>query len=178
MLQHDAPFLSLQLPRYDVRVMLHIGDHHLVASLHLTFAERRGHQIDGLGCSACKHNLLRLLRIDEGAYLLTGSLVQIGCLLGEIVNATMHVGVHIQILLTHGIEHTQGLLRRCRIVQIDQRPTVNFPLKNGEIFSYLIDIVHYILGSIVLVQMVDCSFVTTFILPRERTTLTGRGLVA
>ena len=36
----DAALHGLKLPRDDVRVMLHLGDEHFVASLHLTIAER------------------------------------------------------------------------------------------------------------------------------------------
>ena len=40
--------------------------------------------------------------------------MQLGGLLTQVVHATMHVGIHIQILLAHRIKHAQWLLRsRC-----------------------------------------------------------------
>src|SRR5437867_7534848 len=38
-----------QLPRYDVRVVLHAGDQHLVAWLQHAGAVALGHEVDGLG---------------------------------------------------------------------------------------------------------------------------------
>ena len=46
--------------------------------------------------------------------------MKVGSLLREIVNATMHIGIYIEILVAHGIEHAQWLLRGCRIIQIHQ----------------------------------------------------------
>ena len=61
MLDNDTPFHGLKLPRYDVGMMLHLSDDHLIASLHLRFAERLCHQVDGLRGASCKDNLLEAL---------------------------------------------------------------------------------------------------------------------
>ena len=63
---------------------------------------------------------------------------QVGSLLRKVVHAAMHVGVHVQVLVAHGIKHTKGLLRGCRIIQIDQGFSIYFPLQYGEVFAYII----------------------------------------
>ena len=148
MLHHDTQALSLQLPRNDIRVVLHLGYEHLVTSLHLTLAERASHQVDGLGSATRKDYLFYLLRIDKLAYLLTSSLMQVGSLLRQIMHATMHIGINVKILVAHSIEHTQGFLCGCRIVQINQWLTIHLTAQYREIFSYLIDIVHSYLQSL------------------------------
>ena len=106
MLDDDTALHGLQLPGNDVRVVLHLRDENLIAWLHLTFAERAGHQIDSLRRSTGEDNLLYLLGIDKLPYLLTGCFMQIRRLLGEVMHTAVHVGIHIQVFLPHGIEHT------------------------------------------------------------------------
>ena len=81
MLYHNTSLHRLKLPRYDIGVMLHLCDNHLVALLHLTLAERAGHQVDGLRCATCKDNFLYLAGIDELTHLFACSLMQISGLL-------------------------------------------------------------------------------------------------
>ena len=122
--------------------MLHVRHQHFVAGLHLTLAERRGHQIDGFRRATGEDNLFRLAGIDELTYLLAGCLVQVGSLLRQVVHAAVDVGIDVEVFLPHSVEHTQRLLGRCRIVQIDQRLAVHLALQDGEVFAYLIYIIH------------------------------------
>ena len=105
--------------------MLHLCDKHFVTSLHLRFTERRCHQINGFRRTTRKHYLFYLSGIDKLAHLFTSSLMQIGSLLRKIVNATMHIGIHVQVFVTHGIEHTEWFLRGSSIVEVYQRFTIN-----------------------------------------------------
>ena len=105
--------------------MLHLGNDDFVAFMHLTFAERAGYQVDSLGGTASKHNLLYLAGIDKATYFLAGSLVQIGSLLREIVNTTMYVSIHIEILIAHSIKYTQWFLCCSRVVKINQWFLIN-----------------------------------------------------
>ena len=57
------------------------------------------------------------------------------------MDAAVHVGIHVQVFLAHGVEHAQRLLRRRGIVQIDQRPAVHLTPEDGEVLADLIDIV-------------------------------------
>ena len=91
-------------------MVLHLSNQHLIASLHLRFAERGGYQIDGFCSATRKDNLLYLTGIDKAAHLLTGGFVQVGSLLTEVVYAAMHVGVDVEVLVAHSIEYAQRLL--------------------------------------------------------------------
>ena len=144
--------LSLHLPRDDVAVVLHRRDYYLVALANILSAERGSHKVDSLRRSAREDNLLRLLGIDKLAHLLACSLVQVGGLLREIVNSAMHVGIDVEILLTHGIEHLQWLLRRRGIVEIHERAVVDRATEYRKIMTYVVYVVHwlYVLLSVCL----------------------------
>ena len=70
----------------------------------------------------------------------------------------MYVGIHIQILFTHGIQYTERFLRRRRIIQVNQWLTINLTLQNGEILAYLIDIIHHLDNSL-LTQLTALTLV-------------------
>ena len=142
MFNDNSPFHRLQLPRDDIRVMLHLCDDDLIASLHLTLTERLSHQIDGLRSATRKDDFLSLRGIDKLTHFFACCLVQIRCLLREIMHPAMHIGIHIEILLAHRVEHTQRFLCRRCIIQIHQRLLIYLPRQNGKIFADLIYIVH------------------------------------
>ena len=140
--QADATLRGLQLPRHDVGVVFHLADDNLVALLHLALAERLCHEVDGLGGATCEDNLFYLAGVDETAHPLTGSLMEVGGLLREIVDATMYIGIHVQIFVAHGIEHTQRLLRCGGVVEVDQRSAIDLARQNGEVLTDGMGIVH------------------------------------
>ena len=123
-------------------MVLHLCDDDLIASLHLRLAEGLGNEIDGLSSSTGEDDLLDLACIDELTHLFASLLMQIGGLLREIVHTTMHIGIHIEILVPHGVEHHERLLRGSRIVKIDQRLLIHLAPQDGEILAYLIYIKH------------------------------------
>ena len=51
--------------------------------------------------------------------------MEVGGLLRHPMNATMHIGIDIQIFISHGIEHTERLLGSGGIVEINQRLIVD-----------------------------------------------------
>ena len=122
--------------------MLHLSYNHLIAFLHLALAERTGHQIDSLGCATGKDDFFNFTGIDKATHFFTGSLVQIGSLLTQIVYATMHIGIHIEIFVAHGIKHHKRFLGGSRIIQIHQRLLIYLAPQDREIFTYFIYIVH------------------------------------
>ena len=140
--QADATLRGLQLPRHDVGVVFHLANNDLVALLHLTLAERLCHEVDGLSGATCEDNLFYLAGVDETAHPLTGSLMEVGGLLREVVNATMYIGIHVQVFVAHGIEHTQRLLRCGGVVEVDQRSAINLTRQNGEVLADGMGIVH------------------------------------
>ena len=54
----------------------------------------------------------------------------------------MYICIDIEILVTHGIEHTQGFLGSGAIVEIDQRFAIYLSRQDGEVLSYIIYIIH------------------------------------
>ena len=113
---HNASLHGLHLPRHDVRVVLHVGNQHLVARLHLRLAEGSRHKVDGLRRAASEDNLVGATGVDELTDALAGRLVQLGSFLRKVMHAAMHVGVDVQILVAHSIEHGERLLRGSSIV--------------------------------------------------------------
>ena len=132
---------SLKLPRHDVGMVFHHGNDDFIALFHEFLAERGRHEIDALCRSACENHLLGLSGIDETAHRLARRLMQFGCLLRQIVHTTVHVGVGVEILMPHGVEHTKRLLRRGGIVEIYQRSVVDCGGKYGKILAYGVYIV-------------------------------------
>ena len=142
MLHQNSSFHGLELPRDDVRMMLHLCDDHLIALFHLRLTERTGHQIDSLCRTSREDYLLYLIGIDKLAQFFTCFLMQISSLLREVMHPTMHIGIHIEILIAHRIEHTQRLLRGSRVVEIHQRFSINLTSQYREILTYFVDVVH------------------------------------
>ena len=124
---HDETVLfCLQLPRHDVRVMLHFRHDDFIVFPHLRLAKGRSHEVDGLGRAACKDDFLDFSGIDELPHTLASRFVQVGGLLAEIVNAPMHVGIGVEVFVAHRIEHAERFLRRGGVVEIDERMAVDF----------------------------------------------------
>ena len=124
-LQNYATTLGKDLPRHDVGMVLYVGNNNLVAFLHKTFAERRSHKIKALGGATREHYFGSGTGVDELPHRFARSLVQVGSLLGKPMNATMHICIYVEILVAHGVQHAERFLRGCRIVEINQRFSVN-----------------------------------------------------
>ena len=132
-------------------MVLHLAEDDFVALAHEGLAEAGSHKVDALRRAAREHYLGRRAGIQEAAHRLAGRLVQFGGLLRKEVHAPVHVGVHVVVFVRHGFHHAAGLLRRGPIVQIDQRTPVNLALQNGEVFPYLLYVVHLSLIYIVCI---------------------------
>ena len=139
---HDAAALGLHLPGHDVGVVLHVGEQHLVAGLHVCRAEGGCHQVDGLGGAACEDDFGRGAGVEESAHALACCFVQLGGLLAEVVHASVHVGVGVEVLAAHGVEHRQRLLRGGGIVEVNQRAAMHLPREYGEVAAYDVDVIH------------------------------------
>ena len=91
--QARAGLLADHLPRHEVRVVLHLGDEHLVARPQPRPRVRLRHEVDRLGRPAHEHDLARRGGVEEAAHRLARRLVGGGRLLGERVHAAVHVRV-------------------------------------------------------------------------------------
>ncbi len=100
-----------ELPRHDIRVVLHMRDEHFVAGLEFSPAKRRGHEIDGLRGTARKDDLAARARVDESAYSLSRCLVSVGRALAQLVHATVNVRVIVLLVFDHRIDDALRPLR-------------------------------------------------------------------
>ena len=132
----DDTLASLkQLPADDVGVMFHIGDNNLIALAEKCLAERIGHEIDALGCTTGENDFGTLLRMDKPLHTLTRSFVQIGGILTQEMNTSMHIGIVMQISVCQLVDDAERLLSSSPVVEINKRLAVNRTIEYGEILS-------------------------------------------
>ena len=158
---HDALTLSQELPGHDVAMVFHHREQDLVSFLQKRFAEARGHQIKALGGASGEDDFAHALGTDKCSDALAGLLVECGGLLRQEV----HIGVDRIIFLGNGLDHGSRLLRRGRIVQIDQGTPIDFTRKNGEVSAYIIDGISHIYNRRYLHKAQSLHF---FIAPLKR----------
>src|SRR6185437_13708749 len=94
-----------------------------------------------LGGVAGEDYFFFLLRIQKSAHGLSRALVSFGRFVGEIMQAAMHVGVLLRIGLLQPVEHLARLLRRGRVVEIDQRLAIDLERQRRKIRADFGDIV-------------------------------------
>ena len=138
---HRALALAQKMPRHDIGVVLHDREHDLVAGLDALAAERIGDEIDRLGGVAGEDDLFLAPGIEEGRDFLARALVGLGRLVGEIMQAAMHIGVLRRIGLVQAVEHGARLLRRGRVVEIDQRLAINLHRQDRKIRADAVDVI-------------------------------------
>ena len=155
--QLDALACLQELPAHDVGVVLHLAEDDFVAFAHEGLAEAGSHEVDALRRAAREDDLRCAAGIQEAAHRLAGRLVQLRGLLRKEVHAPVHVGVHVVVFVRHGFHHAAGLLRRGPVVQIDQRATVDLTSQDGEVFPYLLYVVHLSLIYIVCIPNNDSA---------------------
>ena len=88
-----AGLLAQHLPGHDVRVMLEMGNEHLIARLEQGTSIALRDQIDGLGRAAHEHDLARRTGVDEARDALACALIQRRRFLAQRMHAAMDVGV-------------------------------------------------------------------------------------
>ncbi len=125
-------FRAEHLPGNYIGVMLHPGDDNLVVLLNVAASLALRHQIDGLGGSTHKNDLARRSSIEEAACLLACRLVGVRSACGQLMRGTMHIGVLVLVEIADSVDDRLRLLRRCSIVQPDQRAPVNHSRRMGK----------------------------------------------
>ncbi len=148
---HRRPFqdralaLAEIMPRHDVRVVLHDGEHDLVT---LADAVRTAHPPEAIRHEivrrrgvAGEDDLVRRGGIEKGAHGLAGVLERLGRHVGHVVQATMDVGVAGLHHVRHCIDHGPWLLRRGSAVEIDERLAIDLLRQDREIAPHGLDIV-------------------------------------
>ena len=89
--QLDAALGGEDVPRHDVGVVLHLGEHDDVALAQVRAAPRVGDEVEPLGGVLREDHLALARRVDEPLHLQPRGLVGLGRLAGELVHAAVHV---------------------------------------------------------------------------------------
>ncbi len=105
-----ALLLAEDLPGHDVRVVLHVGDEHLVALAHVVATPGVGDQVDRLGRVAGEDGALGVPAHELGDPL-TGRLEQLGRLARQLVHAAMDRRVGVALEAVHCLDHLARALR-------------------------------------------------------------------
>ena len=114
-------------------MVLERGDQDLVPGLQVRSSVRARDKVDRLGGSADKDDLAFARGIDELLHGGSGMLIRPGGALAEFVNPSMNVRAIKSIKTIHGVDDGLRLLRRCRVVQIDQRLAVHLLMQSRKI---------------------------------------------
>ena len=118
--------------------MLHHGDNHLVARTKKLLGVGGGDEVDALCSTTSEDDLRSAVRVDKLAHGLAGLLVEFGGLLAHPMDATVDIGIDVEILLAHGIQHAEGLLRGGGVVEVNQRFPIYGAREDGKIGTHLI----------------------------------------
>ena len=131
--QLDAALLDEDVPRHDVGVVLHLGDHHRIARPEVLPGPRVRDEVHRFGDVLREHDLARGARVEQPGHLGAGALVGGGRLLGDRVDASVHVRVVVAVVVLHGVEHRPRLLGRRRRVEVHERLAVDLALEDREV---------------------------------------------
>ena len=135
--RRDAELCALlgaqHLPRHDVGVVLEMGDHHLVALLHVAPAPGLGHEVDRLGRAAHPHDGVVRRRVDESAHLLARRLEGVGRAGGQRMRGAMHVRVLVRVEMRQPVDDRLRLLRGRGVVEPDERLAVDVFAQDREV---------------------------------------------
>ncbi len=115
--QLDADAAAQHLPRHNIRVMLHLRQHHLIAGLQKRRAPGLRHEVQPLRRAAHEYNLAGVACIEEAGDLLACTL-EAGCSAGtEAVHAAMYVCIISAVEIGEAVDDRARLLRTRRCIQ-------------------------------------------------------------
>ncbi len=128
------------LPGDDIAVMLQAGQDDLIARMDIGSAKGLGDEIDRLGRPAREDQLTQARNADELLHLDASFLVKLRGPFAERMNAAMHVGVIVFVIVPKRLDHRPRLLRRRGIVEIDERLAVHLLMQDRKIGADAFDI--------------------------------------
>jgi hypothetical protein len=141
-LQNGTLPFTQEVPRHDVRVMLHDGQHDLVARLEPRHRPRIGDHVDALGRARIHHDAALVRGVQELRNRAAHGFVFLGREVRQVMQPAMDVGIFLRIGAGHGIDDHLRLLRRCPVVEIDKRLAVYLPRQDRKIGTNLLYIKH------------------------------------
>ena len=132
-LERSARELADHVPGDDVGVVLHLGDHDLVARLEGESAEAAGDEVEPLGATADEDDFGDRAAVHEGAAALAGRLIHLGCGLAGGVDAAPDGRILRGIEPLHAVDDLLGLLGRRRCVEVGVGLSVHQLLEHREV---------------------------------------------
>ena len=111
--QLDAPLGGEHVPRHDVGVVLHVGEHDDVAGAEVGPAPRLGDEVERLGGVLGEHDLVGVAGVDEAGDLGPGGLEGVGGLGGEAVGAAVDRRVGRLVEARHRVDHATAASATC-----------------------------------------------------------------
>jgi hypothetical protein len=132
--------LADDLPGDDVRVVLHPRDEHLVARLQERAAPGLGDEVDALRAPLRQDHLPALRRVDEALQGDARPLVGARRALAEQVRGPVDVRVVGAVERVQRVDDLPRLLRRVRVVEVDERLPVHLLVQDGEVGPYRSDV--------------------------------------
>ena len=124
--------LAEELPRDQVRVVLHLGEEDLVAFVDVLFRPREPNEVDRLGRATGEDDRTRAGSADVTTAGIARTLVRLGCDLAELVDAAMDVRVLGFVEVDDPVDDLTRFLRGGGRVEIDQRLPVWLVSKIGK----------------------------------------------
>src|SRR5262245_9701646 len=125
--------LDEELPRDEVRVVLHLGQDDRVAAGDVASAQRVGDEVDRLGRVPGEHDFVGIGRVDEPGDLRPGLLVLGGRFLADRVDPAVDVRVVFAVVVVDGVDDGLRLLRRRGRVEVDEAVAVDLLVEDREV---------------------------------------------
>ena len=139
-LQDHTVTLAVEVPGYDVGVMLHDRQDDLV-TLSNAGEKRIRDKVDGCRGVLREDDLIGTAGVEEAACHLTRVFELLRRGVRQVVQAAMNVGVFEAIDMVHRLDHGARLLRRGGVVEIDERLAVDLAIKDREVGANALDII-------------------------------------
>src|SRR5579872_701383 len=138
---HRAFAFAMEMPRHNIRMVLHDGQDDFIAFMDMVETETRRHEIDRLGRVTREDDLLMRRSIQETPHTLARRLVTFRRGISEIMQAAVHVGIFMLIGLAQPIEHLPRLLCRGGVIEIDKRLAIRTLGKDRKIRPESLDVI-------------------------------------
>src|SRR5579872_3506140 len=113
--------------------MLEPGNDDFIALADVLAAPALCDEIDALGCAANEDDFFGRRRVEEAADLFASGFVSVGGAGGEFVGGAVYVGIFVRIEIAEAIDDAFWFLRRCGVIEPDERLAVDALLEDGEV---------------------------------------------
>ena len=131
------------LPGNNIGMMLGDADQDFVTRLQPRLGPAACDQIQRHRGPGGENDLVTAGSPDEGCHRSPYRLIGIGRGFGQEMQAAMHVGIGVGVGQHQRIHDLTRFLRRCRTVEIDQRPAMHLARENGKIRPDRIDVIEF-----------------------------------